>query len=337
MLNRLFILLIGIAFVGCGNDCEEELSKLDYGNILDTLNTEFSIHTGSNQYNSTFNDFSKLKFNSIDGDNGLLFESIEEDDIDSLRVIVDKDSIFLEYSHVQYGCTDFIPYLNYSGDTLTIKCRQVYNGEVRCYGGKIESNSYTTLCINVILWKVHFNTDLIKNGLVFFQPQPKVIYELPLDIDTSYTYIPVKGSIGVKSEIGIGEYVNYYAKQSMSKNSLMIIGKSLNDSEDGIKTNIVVSSEAPNNKTISVQVDSTGRFLIKLETGIKYQLICSLAGFESKRIEIDTRNSGNYEGGYEMPVEITLNKRKGVIKESGSVGLIFYNKESDLYESKLYN
>ena len=340
MINKFLIILIAIALVGCETFCEMELSKLDKGSILDTLNTEFAIHTGSNLYNSTFNDFSKLKFNSVDGDNELLFQNIEfieNGDIDSLRLVVEMDSIFLEYSHLQYGCTEFVPYLYYTGDTLTIKCRKVYEGELTCYGGEITSNSSTTSCINVTIWKVQFSKKIIKNGIVFFQPNSKKKYELPVNVDTSYTFIPVIGSTGVKSEIGYGRYINYSNNTNSSTNTntyLFIKGQSLNEKEEGFKTNIIITNEISINDTIRVGVDSNGVFEVDLETGTKYQLICSQTGFESKLIVIDTRNSGNYEGGYEIPIEIVLKRINHTKKEGSSVGLIYYNKEKDWYDSK---
>ena len=333
MINKFLIILIAIALVGCETFCEMKLSKLDKGSILDTLNTEFSILTGSNLYDATFNDFSKLKFNSIDGDNGLIFEYIEMDDIDSLRMIVDKDSIFLEYSHVQYGCTEFVPYLSYSGDTLTIKCRNVYYGELSCYGGKITSNSSSTSCINVTIWKVQFSKKIIKNGIAFFQPNSKENYELPINVDTSYIFIPIKGSTVAKSEIGFGRYVNY-TNNNIIKTTLLIKGQSLNEKEEGFKTNIIVTSETSINDSVRVRVDEKGIFEIDLETGIKYQLTCSQNGFKSKIIIIDTRNSGSYKGGYKIPIEIILKRIDNTKKEISSVGLIFYDKEKDWYDSK---
>lgn len=337
MINKFLIILIAIAFVGCETFCEMELSKLDKGSILDTLNTEFAIHTGSNLYNSTFNDFSKLKFNSVDGDNELLFRNILFEDIDSLRLVVEMDSIFLEYSHLQYGCTEFVPYLYYSDDTLIIKCRTVYEGELSCSGSEIESYATSTACINVTIWKVQFSKKLIKNGIAFFQPNSKKIYELPVNVDTSYTFIPIKGSTGTKSEIGYGKYINYFNNISSSSNTntyLFIKGQSLNEQEDGFKTNINITNETSINDTIRVGVDSSGVFEVDLETGTKYQLTCSQTGFESKLIVIDTRNSGNYEGGYEIPIEIVLKRINHTKKEGSSVGLIYYNKEKDWYDSK---
>lgn len=335
MINRLLIILIAIALVGCETFCEMKLSKLDKGSILDTLNTEFSILTGSNLYNATFNEFSKLKFNTEDGDNGLFFEYIEWDDIDSLRLIVDKDSIFLEYSHLKKGCTEFIPYLSYSGDTLTIKCRTVYEGELRCSGSEIESYGTSNACINVTIWKVQFSKKLIKNGIAFFHPNSKKIYELPVNVDTSYTFIPIKGSTGTKSEIGYGRYINYFNNISPSTNTYLFIkGQSLNEKEEGFKTNIIITNETSINDTIRVGVKSNGVFEVDLKTGIKYLLTCSQTGYASKLIVIDTRNSGNYEGGYEIPIEILLKKINRSKIEDTKVELIYYNKEKDWYDTK---
>jgi hypothetical protein len=124
---------------------------------------------------------------------------------------------------------------------------------------------------------------------------------------------------------------NLIAQKDISKGSLLLKGKVIDSTGVGLSTEIIIKLA---NDTFFLNSDSLGFFEEVLKTGFNYQILYSKQGYKSKMIIVDTRNGGTNEMGYEIPIEITLEKGKKGLEQLKPIGIIFYDKETDLYESR---
>lgn len=119
-------------------------------------------------------------------------------------------------------------------------------------------------------------------------------------------------------------------------------GRTFVYSHIGFETNMSVimihrSAKPIITDTLPFLSDSAGFFEYGLIPELEYHIVFWKAGFESKLVVVDTRNSGKYKGGYEIPIEVSLETGKNRLDNLVPVGMYFYNKETDLYELKRNN
>lgn len=127
-----------------------------------------------------------------------------------------------------------------------------------------------------------------------------------------------------------------YNAAEKTKGSLEIEGKVIDSNNVGLFCNIKVEFKNGSYKFDALHIfsDSTGIFQIVIKKGVKHKFIIYADNYKPKVITVDTRNGGKNKDGYVFPLEITLRKREKEIEELVPVGLIYYNKQTDLYESK---
>lgn len=114
------------------------------------------------------------------------------------------------------------------------------------------------------------------------------------------------------------------------KGSLKLEGTIYNENKKSIgEAEITIEY---NDYIIKLSSDMDGNFNMTLKPGIEYKIYFSKTKYKSKLISVYTINSGNYESGYEIPVEVILERGKNNISELQPVGVIYYNKKTDLYE-----
>ena len=120
--------------------------------------------------------------------------------------------------------------------------------------------------------------------------------------------------------------------QYFMQGRLVLIGKTINTNSEILKSDMHI---VLNNDTIihMLQEDS---FEVTLDRDDCYEVYFSNLGYKSKLLLVDTRNSGENEDGYEMPLEITLEKGNNGKKKITPVGLVFYDSETDLYKTSSY-
>ena len=178
MKNRLLIILIAIAFVGCETKkeaCEYMLNDLDRGSILDTLNNEFEIFEGSNEYVKALKEY-----------NGIVYKTIQVDkelgDDDTLSVMIDSSQISLSYSHFPYSFIDFVPFLIYKNDSAIIKCKTIKYVSLDCnYNGEVEITKIIKSSCAYVSWELKFSKEILKGKELYFQPEIDRMYKIPKD------------------------------------------------------------------------------------------------------------------------------------------------------------
>lgn len=178
MKRILLILLIAIAFVGCETkkeDCEHKLNDLDKGSILDTLNNEFEIFEGSNEYVEALKEYNAIEYETIQVDKEL-------GDKDTLSVIIDSSQISLSYSHFPYAFSDFIPFLMYKNDSAIIKCKTIKYASLDCnYNGEVEVTKIIKSSSAYVSWELKFSKEILKGKELYFQPERDRMYKIPKD------------------------------------------------------------------------------------------------------------------------------------------------------------
>jgi hypothetical protein len=121
--------------------------------------------------------------------------------------------------------------------------------------------------------------------------------------------------------------------------ALMIEGKVTDLGKIGLFANVQIEFKKGSYKFDAMHIfsDSSGFFQIILKRGVKHKFIIYADGFKPKVLEIDTRKSGKSKNGYVIPIEVVLEKGKKEVEGLTPVVVIFYDKETDSYKSKMYN
>ena len=127
---------------------------------------------------------------------------------------------------------------------------------------------------------------------------------------------------------------NASGQNNFKKGSLNLAGHIIEENIGEAKSKITIKYGVD---VFILNSDSLGDFNALLKGGLEYQVLFSRQGYKSKLILVDTRNSGENDEGYEVPLEITLEKGKDGKEKLIPVGSIFYNKETDLYETSPYH
>lgn len=116
------------------------------------------------------------------------------------------------------------------------------------------------------------------------------------------------------------------------RGKLVLTGKIINTNMKGLKSNIYIVLK----KDTVMQLMNKDSINVTLNRECHYEVIFSKKGYKSKIILVDTRNTGENEEGYEMPLDITLEKGINGEKQLKPVGSVFYDPETDLYETSPY-
>lgn len=116
------------------------------------------------------------------------------------------------------------------------------------------------------------------------------------------------------------------------RGKLVLTGVVVNTNSKVLKSNMYVVLK--NDTVMQLMNKDSIKFTLNKES--HYEVIFSKRGYKSKMILVDTRNTGENEFGYEMPLKITLEKGDNSATKLMPVGSVFYDPETDLYETSPY-
>jgi hypothetical protein len=328
MVNRLFILLIGIAFVGCGAD-EVESNPKNLDDLLDEIygTEEFEEFEGNEadmikERDSLEIRMSKKNFLFTCLDNcggggvpeGSMRNGLKPFDIEKYST----DSLYsVEFTFIDDCCLEFVgdinrskeglglTYRNISGAGCDCHCQYTYRFEMETFGKPIHDITLNEKSLNTIEenhYKSQVEYEFVR---IFLDEERATIYSsVAEDKSEDYNRLTLKMTGNVVDE----------NKSHTSGYNLYIL-----EEKDTVKSEIMKNSS----------------FDIDLALGKKYTFGFKKKGYASKHLIIDIIDCGDYEDhqyGFEFPMELVLEKDNSN-NPSKEVGVLKYNNKTGYIEN----
>ena len=176
---------------GC-KSCDKELMTLDIASELEKLNNEEEICKWSKTYNQILSNLNGIKYNKVNGvlSDDQKMQLFMQTNLYILKSTVSEDEIqFIHSQSIQGGCTEFIPKMTISNDSIIIERLVLPDIDISCINKEIRIGFQYYACIDLVHSEIVIDRKITEGKKIFFKPTPDLTFSIPLDKDTVYEKI----------------------------------------------------------------------------------------------------------------------------------------------------